>query len=225
MNRAIPCVLMRAGTSRGPFFLREWLPADDARARRGADRRDRRVRPAAGRRRRRRQHAHQQGRDRLEVVAAGLRRRLPVRPGRRRAEVGRHATQLRQHAVGRRALRDRARPGAGSGWRDHGAGVQRQHPLAHRRDGADARAARHLRRRDRHRRRGRHGGSDPAELPRRLGRGHRFAVPDRKAHRRDRRLARHLHRCGDAARDRAGPRSRPERPRDAGRARRRSGAA
>src|SRR5207247_6329490 len=30
MNPAIPCVLMRAGTSRGPFFLREWLPADDA---------------------------------------------------------------------------------------------------------------------------------------------------------------------------------------------------
>jgi 2-methylaconitate cis-trans-isomerase PrpF/tripartite-type tricarboxylate transporter receptor subunit TctC len=29
MNRVIPCVLMRAGTSRGPFFLREWLPADD----------------------------------------------------------------------------------------------------------------------------------------------------------------------------------------------------
>jgi len=30
MSRVIPCVLMRAGTSRGPFFLREWLPADDA---------------------------------------------------------------------------------------------------------------------------------------------------------------------------------------------------
>src|SRR5436190_17635448 len=29
MSRAIPCVLMRAGTSRGPFFLREWLPRDD----------------------------------------------------------------------------------------------------------------------------------------------------------------------------------------------------
>jgi len=29
MNRAIPCVLMRAGTSRGPFFLRDWLPADE----------------------------------------------------------------------------------------------------------------------------------------------------------------------------------------------------
>src|SRR5438128_6324095 len=32
MSKAIPCVLMRAGTSRGPFFLREWLPdGDDAR--------------------------------------------------------------------------------------------------------------------------------------------------------------------------------------------------
>ncbi|MEP7099108.1 MAG: 4-oxalomesaconate tautomerase, partial [Burkholderiales bacterium] len=30
MNKSLPCVLMRAGTSRGPFFLREWLPDDDA---------------------------------------------------------------------------------------------------------------------------------------------------------------------------------------------------
>ncbi len=29
MTTKLPCVLMRAGTSRGPFFLREWLPADD----------------------------------------------------------------------------------------------------------------------------------------------------------------------------------------------------
>ncbi len=28
MNTTLPCVLMRAGTSRGPFFLRDWLPAD-----------------------------------------------------------------------------------------------------------------------------------------------------------------------------------------------------
>jgi hypothetical protein len=28
-DRTVPCVLMRAGTSRGPFFLREWLPAED----------------------------------------------------------------------------------------------------------------------------------------------------------------------------------------------------
>ena len=27
-NRQIPCVLMRAGTSRGPFFLKHWLPSD-----------------------------------------------------------------------------------------------------------------------------------------------------------------------------------------------------
>lgn len=26
MNTSIPCVLMRSGTSRGPFFLQEWLP-------------------------------------------------------------------------------------------------------------------------------------------------------------------------------------------------------
>lgn len=30
VSRTIPCVLMRAGTSRGPFFLREWLPQDEA---------------------------------------------------------------------------------------------------------------------------------------------------------------------------------------------------
>ncbi len=31
LHRSIPCVLMRAGTSRGPFFLREWLPQDEVR--------------------------------------------------------------------------------------------------------------------------------------------------------------------------------------------------
>ena len=30
MSRVIPCVLMRGGTSRGPYFLREWLPQDEA---------------------------------------------------------------------------------------------------------------------------------------------------------------------------------------------------
>jgi 2-methylaconitate cis-trans-isomerase PrpF len=29
-SRELPCVLMRAGTSRGPFFLKEWLPEDEA---------------------------------------------------------------------------------------------------------------------------------------------------------------------------------------------------
>jgi len=30
VNRQVPCVLMRAGTSRGPFFLKDWLPSDPA---------------------------------------------------------------------------------------------------------------------------------------------------------------------------------------------------
>lgn len=30
MSTSLPCVLMRAGSSRGPFFLREWLPEGDA---------------------------------------------------------------------------------------------------------------------------------------------------------------------------------------------------
>ena len=30
VNRQIPCVLMRAGTARGPFFLKDWLPSDPA---------------------------------------------------------------------------------------------------------------------------------------------------------------------------------------------------
>ncbi len=30
IQRTLPCVLMRAGTSRGPFFLKEWLPDDPA---------------------------------------------------------------------------------------------------------------------------------------------------------------------------------------------------
>jgi 2-methylaconitate cis-trans-isomerase PrpF/tripartite-type tricarboxylate transporter receptor subunit TctC len=30
MTTTLPCVLMRAGTSRGPFFLRSWLPEDEA---------------------------------------------------------------------------------------------------------------------------------------------------------------------------------------------------
>ncbi len=41
MSRQIPCVLMRAGTSRGPFFLREWLPA-------GAGARDQALSGASG---------------------------------------------------------------------------------------------------------------------------------------------------------------------------------
>ena len=90
-DRVVPCVLMRAGTSRGPFFLREWLPADE-RAR------DEALIGAIG------------ASDLLQLDGVGggstltskvaivspsdaarLRRGLPVRPGRRRPAVGRHA--------------------------------------------------------------------------------------------------------------------------------------
>ena len=80
----LPCVLMRAGTSRGPFFLRDWLPADE-------QQRDEALIGAIG------------ASDLLQVdgvgggstltskvaivsrsTRAGLRRGLPVRAGRRR---------------------------------------------------------------------------------------------------------------------------------------------
>ena len=192
-----------------------------ARPRRGPDRRHRRLRPAAARRGRRRQHADQQGGHRLAVRPARLRRGLPVRPGRGRPAVGGHQPQLRQHAGRRRPVRDRAGAGTGRGRHHHGARLQRQHPLAHRRHRANSRPTGHLRRRRAHRRRGRHRGADPAELPRRLGRGHRLGLPDRAAHRRHRRRRGHLPRRRHAADDRPSQGHRRHRPRDPRPARRR----
>ena len=172
-----------------------------ARPRRGPDRRHRRLRPAAARRGRRGQHADQQGGHRLAVRPARLRRGLPVRPGRGRPAVGGHQPQLRQHAGRRRPVRHRAGAGTGRGRHHDGARLQRQHPLAHRRHRANSRPAGHLRRRRADRRSGRHRGADPAELPGRLGRGHRLGLPDRAAHRRHRRRRGHLPRRRHAADD------------------------
>ena len=186
----------------------------------GADRRHRRLGPAAARRRGRGQHLDQQGRDRVALDRAGMRRRLPVRPGRRRPEVGRYPAELRQHARRRRSVRHRAGFDRREGRGDDRARLQRQHQVAHRCHGAHAGRAGHLRRRRAHRRRGRHGGADPPELPRCLGRGHRVGIPHRAAHRRHRRHRAHLHRRGHAADDRARSRPGRERPREPGRARR-----
>ena len=153
-----PCISARRNHPRmasltGPLradacrhLARPLLPAQLAagrrrRARPGADRRHRCVRPAAGGRRGRRQHADQQGGHRVAFDAARLRRGLPVRPGRRGPAVGGHAAQLRQHALGRGAFCHRARPGGGAGRADHGARLQRQHALAHRRHPCARRAA------------------------------------------------------------------------------------
>ena len=111
----IPCVMMRGGTSRGPFFLASDLPADPQPARRRAAAGDGR-RPRAGdRRHRRRQSADQQGRHRQS------RRRVPgadvdylfAQVNVQRAH-RRYLAQLRQHAGRRGALRDRSRLGPGA---------------------------------------------------------------------------------------------------------------
>ena len=146
----LPCVLMRAGTSRGPFFLRDWLP----RRRRLA--RDQALIGAIGasdplqtRRRRRRQHADQQGGHRLaQSNAAGLRRRTTC--SRRSASASAPSTPGPTAATCSSGVAPFA---IEQGWcrcsrrHDHRARVQRQHPLAHRRDGADARWPRVLLRR------------------------------------------------------------------------------
>ncbi len=110
----IPCISMRGGTSRGPYFKTGDLPGDRAT-------RDRVLLAVMGspdaradRRPRRRGHADQQGRDRLEVGAPRRRPRLSVRPGRHQQGNGRHHSPLRQHAVRRRALRPGDRHGRGT---------------------------------------------------------------------------------------------------------------
>ena len=183
----LPCVLMRAGTSRGPFFLRDWLPRDDLT-------RDQALIGAIG------------ASDLLQLDGVGGGSTLTSKV----AIVSRSSQPdcdvdylFAQVGVGQQSVD--TRPNCGNmlsgvgpfaieqglverpGRRDHGAGLQRQHALAHRRHGADARPPRALRRRDAHRRRGRHRRTHPPELSRRLGRGDRIGLPDRLAHRHHRR--------------------------------------
>ena len=112
---AIPCLLMRGGTSKGAFFDAADLPPD-------RETRDRVLLAVMGlagqtpdRRPGRRPPADQQGGHRLAGLDAGCRPRLPVRPVAARQGHGRHHAQLRQHAGRRGALRARDRPGQGAG--------------------------------------------------------------------------------------------------------------
>src|SRR4029450_1334292 len=103
---AIPCVVMRGGTSRGPFFLASDLPADP------------RLRDALllsvmggwarsrNRWYRRRQRRRQQGSDRRAGIGARRRCGLSVRPGAHPRRDRRYLAELREHAGGGRALRD-----------------------------------------------------------------------------------------------------------------------
>ena len=203
MNRAIPCVLMRAGTSRGPFFLREWLPTDDRE-------RDEALIGAIG------------ASDLLQVdgVGGGSTLTSKVAIVSKSSQPGCDVDYLfAQVGVGQKSVD--TRPNCGNMLSGVGPFAIEQ-GLVPARDGETTvrvfnvntrsridvtvlhpRSARYLRRRDGNRRRGRHGGADPPRLPRRLGRGHGIALSHRQAHRHDRRRAGHLHRCRHAARDRA----------------------
>ena len=140
-----------------------WLPADDARARRGADRRDRRVRPAAGRRRRRRQHADQQGRDR--VASRRSRAATSTTCSRRSASARNRSTRGPTAATCCRASRPFAIEQGLVPAQDGETTVRVFNVNTRSRIDVTVLTPgrpRHLRRRDRHRRRGRHGGADPA---------------------------------------------------------------
>ena len=220
-GRVVPCVLMRAGTSRGPFFLREWLPADE-RAR------DEALIGAIG------------ASDLLQLDGVGggstLTSKVAIvspsdQPG---CDVDYLFAQV---GVGQRSVDTSPNCGNmlagvgpfaidqglvhGRGRHHDGARLQRQHPLAHRRHRADSRPPGHLRRRCADRRSGRHRRADPPELPRRLGRGHRLGLPDRAAHRRHQRRRGHLPRRRHATDDRPSRRPGRHRPRDPRPARRR----
>ena len=155
-TRVVPCVLMRGGTSRGPFFLREWLPDDDVA-------RDEALIGAIG------------ASDLLQVDGVGggstLTSKVAIVSPSSQPEcdvdylfaqvgVGQHSVDTRPNCgnmlagVGPFAIEQGLVPAADG---DHdGPRVQRQHELADRRRGPDPGSARDLRRRHAHRRRGRH---------------------------------------------------------------------
>ena len=135
---------MRAGTSRGPFFLRDSLPADET-ARNEA------LIGAIG------------ASDLLQIDGLGGGSTLTSKVAivSRSKEPGCDVDYLfAQVGVGQKSVDTRPNCGnmlsgvapfaieqglvASPGRRNHGAGVQRQHPLAHRRDRADPRRARDL---------------------------------------------------------------------------------
>ena len=132
MQRRIPAVFVRGGTSRALVFHHRDLPGD----RRGVEphlsRRARKPRPErpAARRSGRRHLVALEGRGGGAGHPRGRRRRLHLRPGRGDARGRRLPGELRQHLVGDRALRHRrgARPGPGA--RHRRAHPQHQHPEA-----------------------------------------------------------------------------------------------
>jgi hypothetical protein len=212
MNRVVPCVLMRAGTSRGPFFLRDWLPADDTA-------RDEALIGAIG------------ASDLLQVDGVGGGSTLTSKV----AIVSKSSQPdcdvdylFAQVGVGDKSVD--TRPNCGN-MLSGVAPFAIEQGLVTAKDGETTVRVFNVNTRSRidvtvltpGRRvtyAGGHRGADPPGLPRRLGLGHRLAVPHRPANRSHRRRGCHLHRRGDAAGHRPGTRLGPARPRDTGRARR-----
>ncbi len=221
MFRRIPCVLMRGGTSRGPYLLASDLPADP------------RQRDAVLLRIMGSPHP-------LQVDGIGGANTLTSKVAivSRSREPGADVDYLFAQVSVNEALvdtkpncgnmlsgvgpvRDRSGPGASRRARDDGADLQRQHPHAGRGGRADARRPRRVRGRHPDRRRRRGGRADQAHLPRRDGRGDRQAAPDRKRPRRHRRRRGELRRHGDAGDDHGRRGARQDRQGNAGRAGRR----
>ena len=213
-DRVVPCVLMRAGTSRGPFFLREWLPADE-RAR------DEALIGAIG------------ASDLLQLDGVGggstLTSKVAIvspsdQPGCdvdylfAQVGVGQRSVDTSPNCgnmlagVGPFAIEQGLVPAADGTTtvRVYNVNTRSRIDVTVQTPGRRVTYAR--RRADR--RRGRHRGADPAELPGRLGRGHRLGLPDRAAHRRHRRRRGHLHRRRHAADDHPSRRPGRHRPRD-----------
>ena len=194
MLTAIPCTLMRGGTSKGLYFHERDLPAD-------REPRDRVLLAAMG------------SPDVRQIDGVGgahpLTSKVAVIGASTRADAdvdylflqvvvdkaaGQRQPELRQHPRGRRTVGDRERPGAGRGptrRRAHSHGQHRQHRGGAR---ADAGWRGRVRRRRAHRRCARHGGRDPDRVPRRRGLELRRAAADRLGASTSSRARRDLHR-------------------------------
>ncbi len=215
MSRRVPCVLMRGGTSRGPFLLAADLPADAAR-------RDAVLMKIMG------------SPDPLQLDGLGGAKSLTSKvaivspsqePG---ADVDYLFAQVKVHEA-----RVDTKPNCGNMLSGVGpfaieAGlVAARDPVTvvrifnvntrtpRRSDRPDAGRPRAVRGRHAHRRRARARSAGQAELPRRDGRDDRSAAADRQRRRRDRRRRGELRRHGDAGRDHVRGSARQERRRDA----------
>ena len=159
IQTAIPCLFMRGGTSRGPFFAAADLPADIAL-------RDRVLLAVMGSPDKRQIDglggAHPLT-SKVGIVSsrqqAGRGPRFPVRAAAAGQGHRRHHAQLRQHARGRGAVRARDRHGEAAGRHQHLPRADAQHRHAVRHHRANARRPRRVRGRRADRRRARNVGA------------------------------------------------------------------